>query len=91
MSETARKEIVLGDDTVLHVRPATTFVKAAMEFQSDIFVTRDGQKVNGKSVMELLTLAAGSGHVLLLEAEGPDAQNAVDTLSALVEGGFSAQ
>ncbi len=90
MTEKASKTVHLGDDAVLHIRPASTFVKEAMRFDCKVFVTRDGQRVNGKSVMELLTLAAGSGETLILEAEGPDADMAINQLAALVERGFRA-
>ena len=72
----------------LHARPADMFVKLAVQFQSRIDVTKDGWRVDGKSILDMLTLAAVSGAQLHLEATGPDAQAAIDALAALVQNGF---
>ena len=72
----------------LHARPADMFVKLAVQFQSRINVTKDGWRVDGKSILDMLTLAAVSGSQLQLEATGPDAQAAIDALAALVYNGF---
>lgn len=64
------------------------FVKTASRFQSDIWVEKDGEKVSGKSIMGLMMLAAGKGSQLALTAEGPDAQQALESLKKLVESSF---
>jgi len=73
----------------IHARPAAAFVKLASRFESEIFVEKDGEKVNGKSVMGLMMLAAGPGSKIKIHAAGPDAAAAVEELAKLVESGFS--
>ena len=72
----------------LHARASAKFVKCAETFQATIRVTRDGQTVGGTSIMGLMMLAAGPGVVIHLEAEGPQALEAIEALVALVEDGF---
>jgi phosphocarrier protein HPr len=72
----------------LHARPAAMFVKTASRFQTEVWVEKDGEKVNGKSIMGLMMLAAGRGSVLHVEAEGDDAENALADLQKLVESSF---
>ena len=72
----------------LHARASAKFVKCAERFQATVRVTRDGQTVGGTSIMGLMMLAAGPGSVILLEAEGPQAPEAIEALVALVENGF---
>lgn len=72
----------------MHARAAVKFVQLAGRFESEIFVEKDGDQVNGKSIMGLLTLVAALGMEIKLSAEGPDAQAAVDQLTALVNSGF---
>ena len=64
------------------------FVKTANRFSCDIFVEKDGEKVNGKSIMGLMMLAAGPGSKLILYARGADAQAAITELEALVQRKF---
>jgi phosphotransferase system HPr (HPr) family protein len=64
------------------------FVRLAKQFQSRIELIRDTHRVEASSIMDLLTLGAAKGTKLVLEAEGPDAQEAVDALARLVESGF---
>ena len=73
----------------MHARPAAMFVKLANQFQSEIWVEKDDDSVNGKSIMGLMMLAAGHGAKIKIFAEGDDAQEALDGLGALIEGGFS--
>lgn len=72
----------------LHARPAMAFVDAASRFNADIRVARDGQEVDGKSVMQLMMLAATCGSELKITAQGDDADDALAELTRLVEGGF---
>ncbi len=64
------------------------FVKMATRFKSDILVEKEGEEVNGKSIMGLMMLAAGPGSILTVTAEGSDATEAVDDLEALVNRNF---
>ena len=72
----------------LHARPSASFVKTANEFKSDISVECDSVKVNGKSIMGLMTLAAGQGSKLTITADGHDASLATKRLSYLVNNKF---
>jgi len=72
----------------MHARAAVKFVQLAAHFKSEIRVLKDGASVNGKSIMGLLTLVAALGLSIVIEAEGPDAEEAVAALAALVEEGF---
>jgi phosphocarrier protein HPr len=72
----------------LHARPAMSFVDLAGTFQSAITVRKDETSVDGKSIMQMMMLAAGKGSVLEILAEGPDAAAACKALKALVDAGF---
>ncbi|RME87822.1 MAG: HPr family phosphocarrier protein [Planctomycetota bacterium] len=72
----------------LHARPAMKFVEMANQFESNIWVSRNGEVVNGKSVMELMILAAACGTKLKIQAEGKDAKEAVESLASLVNNKF---
>ena len=82
------KELVVTNKLGIHARPAAMFVKAANRFDCDIFVEKDGEKVNGKSIMGLMMLAAGPGSKLLVLAEGEEAAKAVVELEALIKRKF---
>lgn len=68
-----------------HMRPVTAFVEQALRFQSTVTVSKGDRRVNGKSVIELLFLGALEGSELLLEASGPDAQEALEVLIPVIE------
>ncbi|MBI5236875.1 MAG: HPr family phosphocarrier protein [Deltaproteobacteria bacterium] len=72
----------------LHARAASQFVQLANRFDADIFVMKDGQEVNGKSIMGILILAAARGTLITVKAEGMDATAAVSALGELIENGF---
>ena len=72
----------------MHARAAAKFVKLASEYGCDIEVELNGRRVNGKSIMGVLMLAAERGSTLSISAIGPDADAAADALSALVSHGF---
>jgi phosphocarrier protein len=78
-------EFVVAGELGLHARPAGRFVALAARFESEIAVGRDGEWVDGRSVLSLLSLAAGPGTRLRLRASGSDAQQAVETLGRLLE------
>ena len=85
----AERQVTLANQTGLHLRPARLFVEAAGKFEAAVYVTCADQRVNGKSIMELLALAALPDSKLTIRAEGPDAEQAVAALADLVEKGFS--
>ena len=82
------KELIVCNKLGIHARPAALFVRTANQFECDIFVEKDGEKVNGKSIMGLMMLAAGPGSRLLIYAEGGDAPRAVMELEALLKRKF---
>ncbi len=82
------KELIVINKLGIHARPAAMFVKTANRFDCDIFVEKDGEKVNGKSIMGLMMLAAGPGSKLLVHAEGHDAARAVVEIEILVKRKF---
>ncbi len=71
-----------------HLRPAKLFVELASKFGSTIEVIKDDVRIDGKSILSILTLAAPQGALLSLVAQGADAQAAVDALATLIESGF---
>ncbi|MFA6216543.1 MAG: HPr family phosphocarrier protein [Candidatus Omnitrophota bacterium] len=75
-----RKKVVVQNSQGLHARPAAVFVQIANKFDSRINVIRDNEKVNGKSIMGILMLGAEKGSVIELEAEGTDAELALEEL-----------
>ena len=72
----------------IHARPAALFVKTANRFSCDIFVEKDGEKVNGKSIMGLMMLAAGPGSKLTVHAQGHDASQALAEIETLIKRKF---
>ncbi len=88
MSLTDVREIVVVNPQGFHARPAHLFMKLAGEFQAEVRIRKGNSAINGKSILDLLTLGAGNGTKLTLEAIGNDAQAAVDALAQLVQSGF---
>lgn len=82
------KEVVIKNPLGLHVRPSAALAQAAGRFRSKIEIQRDGLKVNAKSSLDLLTLAAIQGVRLKIRAEGDDAEAALQAVVALIESGF---
>lgn len=79
------KQVEVQLKTGLQARPAALFVQEANRFTSDVFLEKDGKKVNAKSIMGLMSLAVSSGSVITLIADGNDEQEAVDTLATYVQ------
>jgi len=82
------KDLLVANKLGIHARPAALFVKTANRFSCDIFVEKDGEKVNGKSIMGLLMLAAGPGTKLTIYAQGHDASQAMAELETLLKQKF---
>ncbi|MBN2781324.1 MAG: HPr family phosphocarrier protein [Candidatus Marinimicrobia bacterium] len=79
-----KKEVTILNKQGLHARPATALVNTAAKYKSEIFICRNEKKVNGKSILGLLVLAAEHGAKLIIEADGPDEKEAVEALENLV-------
>ena len=77
------KEISIVNRLGLHARPA------ASRYRSEIWVSKEGEEVNGKSIMGLMMLAAGQGSKLRIRCEGPDAQKAMEELEELIKARFN--
>jgi phosphocarrier protein HPr len=88
ISNTPRATVTIRNRKGLHARASAKFVKCAESFEATVRVTRDGQTVGGSSIMGLMMLAAGPGSSIDIEAEGPQAPEAIGALVALVESGF---
>jgi phosphotransferase system HPr (HPr) family protein len=84
----AEAECVISNELGLHLRAAAALVKVAESFKSEVTLFRDQLSANGKSIIALVTLAAAKGTPVRIVAEGPDADEAVSALEALVIEGF---
>lgn len=89
MKTTATQKVTINNDLGLHLRAAGILVQVATKFVCDVSLRRGGTEANAKSIMSVLSLAAGKGVELTVEATGDDAQSAVDALVKLVDGGFA--
>lgn len=83
-----RSQVEIVNEEGLHFRAASRFMQLAQRFQADIRVAWENKAANGKSILDLATLAAVRGARLDLEADGPDAEAAILALSELVKAGF---
>lgn len=88
MPEASREQVELTNSFGLHLRAAARFVQLSQQFRASVRVSCDGRAADGRSVLDLMTLAAERGAVLELEAVGPDAGEAVAALCALIEARF---
>jgi len=80
-----RKKLIVRNKQGLHARPAALFVQVANRFEANITVSRDEEKVNGKSIMGILMLGAEQGSEIILEADGKDAEDALKELEQVVD------
>ena len=72
----------------MHARSAASFVKVAQQFKAKIYIERNGQTVNGDSILDILTLGCPYGGILTIKAEGDDASMAIEQLEKLIENKF---
>ena len=89
--ETLSREVVVANSQGLHARPADMLAREARKWRSRIELVSDSQRADGKSILELLTLAAESGTRLVVEATGPDARQALEAIGSLFERRFNEQ
>jgi phosphocarrier protein HPr len=85
---TASVQVTVRNKQGIHARPSSQFVKLASKHACEIWVEKDGESINGKSIMGLLMLAAGPGSVLKITCTGSGAEDAIRELVALVDGKF---
>lgn len=86
-SEHVREFIVLNK-LGIHARPAAMFVKTANRFKCSVMVEKDGEEINGKSIMGLMMLAAGPGSKIIVTCDGEDCQEALTEIEALINRKF---
>lgn len=82
------KKVKIINNAGLHTRPAATIVKLAAKFKSDFFIYKDGLKINGKSIIGVMTLAAEKGSELLLTFNGEDEEEVAETIVDYFNRGF---
>jgi phosphocarrier protein HPr len=82
------RRVTIANKRGLHARAAAKFVKCVSQYGADVTVTRDGNSVNGASIMGLMMLGAGIGSEIAIAAQGADAAEALDALAVLVESKF---
>jgi phosphocarrier protein len=87
--EKVEKEIAIVNRLGLHARPAAMFVRVASRHRCEIWVAKEGEEINGKSIMGLMMLAAGQGSKLRIRAEGPDAAQAMQEIEELIQSRFN--
>ena len=78
-----KRTIKITNKLGLHARASAKLTQAAGQFQSQVWITRNGRRVNAKSIMGVMMLAAGMGSLVDIEAEGPDEAKAIDTVEKL--------
>jgi len=88
MADILRAKAVIQNKRGLHARASAKIVEASARFQSEIHVIKDGNAVNGRSIMGLMMLAASIGSEVVITTEGPDAAEALTAMLALVDAKF---
>ncbi len=83
------KEVTIINRLGMHARPAAMFVRIASRYRSEVWVEKEGEQINGKSIMGLMMLAAGQGSKLMIRCEGPDADRAMQEIEALIASKFN--
>lgn len=82
------RDFTISNKLGLHARPSAQLTQVAARFAADVHIARNGRRVNAKSIMGVMMLAAGQGATVTVEAEGPDEQAAVEAIGALIEARF---
>lgn len=82
------RNFTISNKLGLHARPSAQLTQTAAKFQSEVWITKDGRRVNAKSIMGVMMLAAGMGSVVIVEVDGSDEAAALDAVGALIEGKF---
>ena len=83
------KDVPVVNRLGLHARPAAMFVRISSRYRAEVWVSKEGEEVNGKSIMGLMMLAAGQGSTLHIRCEGPDADKAIKELEELIKAKFN--
>ena len=83
------RDVVITNASGLHARPATFFIQKANTYKSSIWIEKDDRRVNAKSLLGVLSLGIAKGMTVSLQAEGPDADEALAGLASLIDSGFA--
>ena len=86
--KTVSKVVTINNEQGLHLRPAELFARLANKFESNVSLVKDTDRVDGKSIINIVTLGAAKGTQLRIEADGADAEQAIAALAELVEKEF---
>jgi len=83
------KDVIIVNRLGMHARPAALFVRVASRYRCEVWVEKEGEQINGKSIMGLMMLAAGQGSKLTIRCEGPDADKVLEELEELIQKKFN--
>ena len=83
-----QRDIEIVNKLGLHARPSAKLTQMASDFKSDVFMARNGRRINAKSIMGVMMLAAAKGSTVTLETEGEDEKEAMEALAELISSGF---
>lgn len=82
------RDFCISNKLGLHARPSAQLTQVASKFAADVHIAKNGRRVNAKSIMGVMMLAAGQGSIVTVDADGPDAEAAVDAIGALIASRF---
>jgi phosphocarrier protein len=82
------REFTISNELGLHARPSAQITQTATRYRSEVYIAKGARRVNAKSIMGVMMLAAGQGSVVVVDADGPDEAEAIDALAQLIESGF---
>ena len=82
------REYSISNKLGLHARPSAQLTQVASRFKADVHIARNGRRVNAKSIMGVMMLAAGQGSVVVVDADGPDEGEAIEAVGRLIRSGF---
>ena len=83
-----QRDVEIMNKLGLHARPSARLTQLASSFKCDVFMARNGRRINAKSIMGVMMLAAAKGSTVTLETNGEDEQEAIDALAGLITSGF---
>jgi phosphocarrier protein HPr len=82
------RDFTINNKLGLHARPSAQITQVASRYFAEVWISKNGRRVNAKSIMGVMMLAAGQGSVLTVDAEGPDEEMAVEAIGELIASGF---
>ena len=82
------REFTISNKLGLHARPSAQLTQTASTFKSEVFIAKNGRRVNAKSIMGVMRLAAAKGSIVTVDADGPDADEALAAIGKLIDSGF---